>query len=197
MARKPNPITQKEIVDLRRQIEKTNGNSIRNPVDCKDLVLKISKATGKYISESTLKRFLGFHDSGFAPSYDTIKILKEFVSLSKQKKTESSVSMENFVLDFFNPLHFENIKKEDKGFQAACRSIALLLRNNKSLFEKVMSPLAQSKMGRVFYYELFPDYEILSSFQYKGYEAYLENEKSYEGKMFANCLFQKMRPPVI
>ena len=101
----------------------------------------------KYISESTLKRFLGFHDSGFAPSYDTIKILKEFISMSKQKKTESSVSMENFVLDFFNPLHFENIKKEDKGFLAACRSIALLLRNNKSLFEKVMTPLAQVKTG--------------------------------------------------
>ena len=111
MARKPNPITQKEIEDLRRQIEKTNGNSIKNPVDCKGLALKISEATGKYISESTLKRFLGFHDSGFAPSYDTIKILKEFVSMSKQKKTESSVSMENFVLDFliFDVVYTKNI----------------------------------------------------------------------------------------
>jgi hypothetical protein len=108
--------------------------------------------------------------------------------LSNPQKDKGSDSLEKFVLDFFNPSHFESIKNDDKGFEAACRSIAQLLRKNKPLFEKVMVPLAQSKMGRSFYYELFPDYEILSAFQYKGYEYYLENEKSYEGKMFANCL---------
>lgn len=188
MARKPNPITQKEIAELQQQIGKVNSNKIINPVDCKSLAIKITETTGKYISDSTLKRFLGFHNSGFAPSYDTVRILKEYISLSKPQNEWAYDNLEKFVLDFFNPSHFKSIKNDDKGFQAACRSIALLLRKNKTLFEKVMFPLAQSKMGRSFYYELFPDYEILSEFQYKGYEAYLENEKSYEGKMFANCL---------
>ena len=188
MARKPNPIPQKEIDKLQHQIKEVYGSEIINPVDCKRLADKITQTTGKYISDSTLKRFLGFHQSGFAPSYDTIKILKEFISFSEFNTNFSAEHLEKFVLDFYNPSHYVSIKRTDKGFQAACTSIALLLRKNKSLFEKVMTPLAKSSMGRSFYYELFPDYEILSDFQYKGYEAYLANEKSYEGKMFANCL---------
>ena len=188
MARKPNPISKKEIDDIKNLIIKTGDAVVENAADCKKLANRISEVTGKYISESTIKRFLGFQQSEFSPSYDTIRILKDYILKSNHHPSNASDELEHLVLSFYNPAHFENIDKGDKSFQAACRSMALLLRKNQELFEKVMEPLAKSTMGRSFYYELFPDYEILSAFQYKGYEKYVENETTYEGKLFANCI---------
>jgi hypothetical protein len=85
-------------------------------------------------------------------------------------------------------LHFSDLDKSDKSFQIAARSTALLLRKDRLLFEKVMDSIVQSKTGRHFYFELFPDYEILCEFQYKGYLKYLDIEQSYEGKIFGNCI---------
>jgi len=188
MARKTNPITQQEI-DIIKSIIKNNGKiPIENPVDCKALSYHIYAITDKTISESTIKRFFGFHVSNFSPSYDTIRILREYISKTIENTTPDNNQIEKLVIDFFNPHHFENIDKGDKGFHASCRKIALHIRSNPVLFEKIMEPLAKSETGRAFYYELFPDYEILSAFQYKGYEIYLQNEESYEGKLFAHCL---------
>jgi hypothetical protein len=185
MARKKNIVSTSEIASLQKDIKSICSLELENAIDCKNLSNKILLTTGKYLSFSTLKRFFGFNKSDFSLSYDTINILKEYIAIStKQKK----VSVAQVVIDFYTPKHFKEILKSDQSFQAASRTMALLLRENKNLFEETMLPLAQSKIGRAFYFELFPDYEILSSFQYKGYEHYLKHENTHEGKLFANCV---------
>ncbi len=186
MARKPNPISKVEINEIVSLIKIKGSIPINHPVDCKTLSYHINTITGKYISESTIKRIFGFTKNDFSPSYDTINILKQYTELHIKKPNQRSTV--DFIMDFFNPLHFEDINKADKGFQAACRSIAVHLKNDLTLLEQVMEPLAKIENGRRFYYDLFPDYELISSIQYKGYEKYLQHEKSYEGKIFANCI---------
>ena len=191
MPRKPNIVPKKEINDIISTIKKKGSIIIEHSVDCKKLANHIFVVTGKYISESTIKRFFGFNKSKFSPSYDTIRILNEYrkyITLKQSADISDTESVDKLILDFYNPLHFEDIDKSDSSFQAACSKMAIYLRNNPVVFQNIMEPLAKSKMGRVFYYELFPDYEILSDFQYKGYEVYLRYETTYEGKMFANCM---------
>lgn len=185
MARKKNVISKLEIASLQKEIKSNCIIQIENAIDCKNLSNHILLTTGKYLSFSTLKRFFGFNKSEFSLSYDTIKILKEYIALCTNQK---QVSVAQIVIDFYTPKHFKEISKSDQSFQAASRTMALLLKENKNLFEESMLPLAQSKIGRVFYFELFPDYEILSEFQYKGYELYLKYENSQEGKLFACCV---------
>jgi len=185
MARKKNIVSKLEIASLQKDIKSICSLELKNAIDCKNLSNQILSITGKYLSFSTLKRFFGFNKSEFSPSYDTINILKEYIAISKKQK---KVSLAQVVIDFYTPKHFKEISKSDQSFQAASRTMAMLLRENKSLFKETMLPLAQSKFGRAFYFELFPDYEILSAFQYKGYDLYLKYENSQEGKLFANCV---------
>ncbi len=186
MARKPNPISNDEISSIISTIKSQGEIAIHNAVDCKKLSSHVFKVTGEYISATTLKRFFGFTKSEFAPSYDTIKILKQYAAHFNKKS--KSPSLANFITNFFEPFHFEKINKDDKTFHAACRTIAMQLKNDLALLEQVIEPLAKNENGRRFYFDLFPDYEILNTIQYKGYEEYLLHEKSYEGKIFANCV---------
>lgn len=191
MPRKKNTVSTNEILNIKNTILEKGTITIVNAVDCSTLAKHIFSITGKYISDSTLKRFFGFNSSSFAPAYQTIQILSEYISIEINKK-DSLQATADLISDFFNPIHFEKIDRTDTKLQATCRSMAIHLRNNPRLFEKVMEPIAKSKFGRTFYYELFLDYEYLSAYQYKGYEKYLENEKSYEGKLFGNAaLFLK------
>ena len=186
MARKPNPISKEEIRSIINTIKAQGEIAIHNAVDCTKLSFHVFNITGEYISATTLKRFFGFTKSEFSPSYDTIKILKQYAGHFNKKSKSSSLA--NFIINFFEPLHFEKINKDDKTFHAACRTIALQLKNDLPLLEQVMEPLAKNENGRRFYFDLFPDYELISTIQYKGYENYLLHEKSYEGKIFANCV---------
>ena len=186
MARKPNPISKEEISSIIKTIKSQGEIAIHNAVDCTKLSFHVFNVTGEYISATTLKRFFGFTKSEFSPSYDTIKILKQYAAHFNKKSKNSSLA--NFIINFFEPHHFEKISKDDKTFHAACRTIALQLKNDLPLLEQVMEPLAKNENGRRFYFDLFPDYELLNSIQYKGYENYLLHEKSYEGKIFANCV---------
>jgi len=186
MARKPNPISKEEIRSIINTIKAQGEIAIHNAVDCTKLSFHVFNVTGEYISATTLKRFFGFTKSEFSPSFDTIKILKQYAGHFNKKSKSSSLA--NFIINFFEPLHFEKINKDDKTFHAACRTIALQLKNDLPLLEQVMEPLAKNENGRRFYFDLFPDYELISTIQYKGYENYLLHEKSYEGKIFANCV---------
>ena len=186
MARKPNPISKEEIRSIINTIKAQGEIAIHNAVDCTKLSFHVFNVTGEYISATTLKRFFGFTKSEFSPSFDTIKILKQYAGHFNKKSKSSSLA--NFIINFFEPLHFEKINKDDKTFHAACRTIALQLKNDLPLLEQVMEPLAKNENGRRFYFDLFPDYELISTIQYNGYENYLLHEKSYEGKIFANCV---------
>ena len=191
MPRKRNSITEVEIENLRDLIRKNGSIPIKKPIDCRSFADHVHFVTEEHISESTLKRFFGFHNSAFAPSYHTIKVLRKYVAVHISPSRNQD-ELKEFVLNFFKPLHISEISKNDTGYQIACRSIAILLRNNRKLFMEVHEELANNKVSREFYYEQFPDYEVLSEFQYLGYKNYLKYEKGYEGKIFGNCiLFMK------
>jgi len=184
MARKKNPVSKEEIDVILNHIKKNGSISINNPVDCKTLSNHIESITQKRLSDSTLKRLFGFHDSPFSPAYETISILKEYI----EKSTTPNNPTADLIVAFYNPIHFEKIDAADVGFQASCRSIAIYLKENPQLLETVLEPIARSEHGRRFYYDLFPDYDLLTTVQFKGYQHFLLHETSYEGKMFANCL---------
>ena len=82
MARKPNPISKEEIRSIINTIKAQGEIAIHNAVDCTKLSFHVFKVTGEYISATTLKRFFGFTKSAFSPSYDTIKILKQYVPIT-------------------------------------------------------------------------------------------------------------------
>jgi len=189
MARTKHQISNSQIQNIQKNLKAVSTIPIEFPSDCNQLAKQIFQVTNSYISETTLKRFFGFIASDFSPSYETIRTIERFIQL--RQNNQSSISSE-FVLAFYSPMHFEHLNPGDTSFHAACRSIAIELKNNPALFESVMIPLAQSKMGQQFYYELFPDYSILSEFQYKGYEYFLEYANEYEAQIYGRCiLFMK------
>ncbi len=187
MSRIRNSISPETIEDIKNQILRNSHIPIQFPKDCEALSKHMYQVTGKTISASTLKRFLGFHKSAFAPAYDTIRICEEFLNIENNKQS-SIQQTTDLIVAFFNPLHFKKIDKADVSLQATCRSMAIHIRTNAFLFEKAMGPIAESEFGRAFYYELFPDYDRLVDFQYKGFIKYLEHEKGYEGKMYGNSI---------
>jgi hypothetical protein len=133
MARKKNIVSQLEIATLQNEIKSVCTFSIENAIDCKNLSNQILLTTGKSLSFSTLKRFFGFNKTDFSPSYDTINILKEYIAISTKRK---KVSVAQVVIDFYTPKHFKEISKSDQSFQAASRTMALLLRENKNFYVK-------------------------------------------------------------
>jgi hypothetical protein len=187
MARKRNMVNDEELSTLKREIEARLDFKIKFSKDCLKLSEMIYQVTKSYISASTIRRIWGFEKSDFSLSYGTMDILRGFLQMQVSNVSGRS-ELADFVLDFFKPLHFENISQDDKAFQASCRRIALLLRKDQLLFDAVYEQLAQVDEGRKFYYELFPDYEFLSCGQDKGYEAYLNYSTTKSDKIFAHCI---------
>ncbi len=180
-------VNDEELSTLKREIEARLDFKIQFSKDCLKLSEMIYQVTKSYISASTIRRIWGFEKSDFSLSYGTMDILRGFLQMQVSDVSGRS-DLGDFVLDFFRPLHFENISLDDKVFQASCRRIALLLRKDQLLFDAVYEQLAQADEGRKFYYELFPDYEFLSRGQDKGYEAYLNYSTTKSDIIFAHCI---------
>ena len=187
MARKRNSVSEVELSKLKHDIQSRISFEIQFSKDCLKLSELIYQETKSYISASTVRRIWGFEKSDFSLSYGTMEILRNFAynqPLGNLNWSEKA----KFILDFFNPLHFEDIVENDKIFQASCRRVAILLRNDRNLFDEVSSELASSFIGRKFYFELFPDYEFLKSGQDKGFEAYLNHSKSINDKIYGHSI---------
>jgi hypothetical protein len=184
MARTPHILGAEKKKNLMDEIKRNTPFEIHSNRDCQKLAEFIFLVTKDYISVSTLRRLFGFEKSPFHPSQFTIEILEKYIAC-RQKDASTSNGMSNFLLDMFDPIHFTTISSTDESFQAVYRKAAVLLKNNEALFREVMEPLAKMPHGRVFYYDLFPDYEILPSFQYLGYEFYLQYSQTINDKVFA------------
>lgn len=187
MARKRNSVSEVELSKLKHDIQSRIDFEIQFSKDCLKLSELIYQETKSYISASTVRRIWGFEKSDFSLSYATMDILRNFARVQNMPNTNWSEKTK-FILDFFNPLHFEAIDENDKIFQASCRRVAMLLRNDRDLFNEVSSELASSFIGRKFYFELFPDYEFLKSGQEKGFETYLIHSKSIQDKVYGHSI---------
>ena len=187
MARKRNSVSEVELSKLKHDIQSRISFEIQFSKDCLKLSELIYQETKSYISASTVRRIWGFEKSDFSLSYSTMDILRNFARVQAVPNHNWSEKAK-FILDFFNPLHFEEIDENDKSFQASCRRVAMLLRNDRDLFEEVSAELASNYIGRKFYFELFPDYEFLKSGQDRGFEAYLIHSKSVQDKVYGHSI---------
>jgi hypothetical protein len=187
MARTPNDFCSEKKKILIDEIKKNTPFEIRSHRDCQKLSEFIFSVHKKNISASTLRRLFGFEQSAFQPSPFTVEILEKYIDHQKQTKLKS-IETSAFILEMFDPIHFKKISSNDESFHAVYRKAAMLINSNEQLFFEVMEDLASMPNGRMFYYELFPDYEILPKFQYKGYERYLEYSSSKNDRVFALTL---------
>ncbi len=187
MPRRPNPLQELEKNELRNRLEKLIGFQVCCQFDCKLLSSEIECLTNKSISPSTIRRFFNIEFSKFNPSTFTIRTFQEFIA-KKEKQISTSGNFHDFILQFFSPLHFERIDILDPTTHIMYRRIAIELRNNEALFLSISDQMAKNENGRKFYYELFPDYDILAKFQYKGYEKYLQYSQSVNDIVFSTCL---------
>lgn len=184
--RKANSVDPSLLETLRKQVESCLTFQMKYSKDCVRLSSLIFDKTKQSLSSNTLRRFWGFEKSSFSASYATLEFLQRFVQCCQASKSYSDQAL--FVLDFFEPLHFQDIGADDKTFQASCRKIALYLKSNPLVFQEVMIPLAQSALGRKYFYELFPDYSWLKQGLDLGYHHYLAHSVSKNDLLFGHAI---------
>ncbi|MFN4235046.1 MAG: hypothetical protein ACK4IK_09605 [Bacteroidia bacterium] len=199
MARKPNKIDKNTIEKLKEEVSKTFAKPILNPIDCDKLSDDIFSKTKHYISSSTLKRFWGFHHINFYPSYQTLNILSAYCgfdgfhnfNFNKKEKSiisEADIKLLNEIFNETDYLSIKDLKEYDESMQLITRKVALKLRENPKYFESCIKDLAKNKLAQIFYFEHFPDYDILVEYQFKAYEEYLKHKNTCEAKVFGNSL---------
>ena len=196
MARTTNKVSEKEIGRLKKNIVHVFGDKIVYPVDCIRLSDAIFSKTKLYLSPSTLKRFMGFYESGFKPSYQTLDILALYCgydgwnNFNQQKQSIPPISQEElqFFRKIFSIKDYNDITDHDETMQMVSRRIAERLREDPKAFECIVPELAKNKLAQTFYFEHFPDYDNLVAYQYKGYNEYLKHKKTGEAQIFGNCL---------
>lgn len=196
MARKTNKVNTVDVNHLRKEVIKQTAFNIDNPVDCVRLSDAVFRKTKHYISAATLKRFMGFYASGFKPSYQTLDILSIYcgydgwTDYNNPSKTKTTVTNEELALftSFFNIKDYTQISDHDETMQLLSRRIAERLREDPKAFEKIVPELAKNKLAQTFYFEHFPDYDNLVSYQYKGYIEYLKHKTTPEALLFGNCM---------
>ncbi len=196
MARRINEIKKPDLISLQKKVEAVAGFTIKNPVDCEQLSDSIFKKTKFYISSATLKRFMGFYDSGFKSSYQTLDILSIYCghdgwnNFINPTNRDINITDEEitFLKNIFNLKDYNQILDHDETMQMVSRRIAERLREAPESIEKIVPFLAKNKLSQVFYFEHFPDYDYLVSYQYKGYIEYLKHKKTTEAQIFGNCI---------
>ncbi len=196
MARTSNKVSEKQVALLKQELVLKAGFAILNPIDCEKLSDAIYRKTKFYISSSSLKRFMGFHKSDFNPSYQTLNILStfcdydgwnDFINPTKHVEQVSNEEL-TFFKTIFNLKDYNNIPDHDETMQMVSRRIAERLRQDPKAFETIIPELAKNKLAQIFYFEHFPDYDNLVSYQFKGYIEYLKHKKTPEAQIFGNCL---------
>lgn len=196
MARTSNIVSQKQVLLLKQELILKAGFAILNPIDCEKLSDAIYRKTKFYISSSSLKRFMGFHKSDFNPSYQTLDIISifceydgwnDFINPNNHIEPVSNEEL-LFFKTIFNLKDYNTISDHDETMQMVSRRIAERLRQDPKAFETIIPDLAKNKLAQIFYFEHFPDYDNLVSYQYKGYIEYLKYKKTTEAQIFGNCL---------
>lgn len=196
MARTSNKVSEKQVLLLKQELVLKAGFAILNPIDCEKLSDAIYRKTKFYISSSSLKRFMGFHKSDFNPSYQTLNIISifcdhdgwnDFINPTKHVEQVSNEELA-FFKTIFNLKDYNNISDHDETMQMVSRRIAERLRQDPKAFETIIPDLAKNKLAQIFYFEHFPDYDNLVSYQHKGYIEYLKYKKTTEAQIFGNCL---------
>ncbi len=196
MPRKKTYVDTKLIGLLRQKVSTTFGKEITRSFECETLSMRIKEDTGEYLSPQSLRRFLGFLDSGFNPAINSLNILSrycgyfdwdDFVGRSQRQTYVPLTTKEEMALylDFYK-LQLQD--EQDINFHNACRIINTRILNNPALLEGLAKPLAQNPVAQIYFYERFPFIDGLCCGYERSIKLYLQHKKGEEAQVFGICL---------
>lgn len=196
MPRPKNTVNEKHIVQLKELVHQTFGKKITHSFECELVSKDIKKVTGTYISPQTLRRFLGFLQTGFAPSAQTLNAVAAYTGFSNWHSfTEQAVPSQQYqslTLDQESNLYLDFYKIEmkaeaDMNYHNASRNIAFRILFNPALLSKLAPALAKNEVSQVYFFERFPYIDGLCTDYKRSIQLYLQ-KKDQEAQVFGNSL---------
>jgi hypothetical protein len=183
---------------LKKLVETRYGKNIAFSNECEELSVHIKKSIQAIISPQTLRRLLGFIDDDVKPSKRTLHYISMYCGFQNYQelmknlsnKKETAVSEKD---DLFLIKQFYNIELSDNNidinYQRACGNIAKIILKNPSLFEELAGYLSKNPVSQIYFFERYPYISGLCSGYLVHLKKYLQEKKTTEAKLFANCLF--------
>jgi hypothetical protein len=181
---------------LKLSLIESTGTTLKRSVDCDKLAETVSNKTSTHINGISFKRLFGFTKYPFNPSIQTLDIICQFLGFDNWysfeqhhannviiSKKEIEIYSSCFDIDFVN-----DIEPHEGAFQSVSRKIAHRFREDPHTFIRYLPELMVKKQFQIFFAEHFPDYDNLCAYYYLVYESYLQQKKSKEAQLFANCM---------
>jgi hypothetical protein len=196
MPRKKQLIDPAHLQELRQFIYQTFGKPMTHSAECEQLSKEIKRVTGHAISSNTLRRFLGFLDTAFSPSFTTLNVLSIYAGftnwpafIQQQLQGRYQPMSLNQEADLYLGFYQIDMKKEaDMNYHNACKNIALRILSNPALLSHLSSSLAQNPVSQVYFFERFPYVDGLCGEYKRSIQLYLQKKKTEEGQVFGNAL---------
>lgn len=184
--------------DIKKLVETRYGKNIAFSNECEELSMHIKKSIQAIISPQTLRRLLGFIDDGVLPSKRTQHYISVYCGFqnyqelakklsNKTEETESGKDEISLIKQFYNIELSDNTI--DINYQRACGNIAKIILKNPKLFEELSGYLSKNPVSQVYFFERFPFISGLCNGYVIHLKKYLQEKKTTEAKLFANCLF--------
>jgi hypothetical protein len=183
---------------IKKLVETRYGKNISFSNECEELSLHIKKSIQAIISPQTLRRLLGFIDDDVQPSKRTLHYISMYCGFQNHQelvknlshKTKETVTGKD---DLFLIKQFYNIELSDNNidinYQRACGNIAKIILKNPSLFEELAGYLSKNPVSQIYFFERYPYISGLCNGYLIHLKKYLQEKKTSEAKLFANCLF--------
>ncbi len=178
------------------KVYKTFGKTITHSLQCERLCEEIKFVTRKKLGNNTVRRFLGFLNTSFSTSLNTLNILSDYAGYDDWHSfTEKSSNLvyvplsieteSNFYLNFYK---IEIREEGDMNYHNACRNIAFRILFNNALLENLSIQLAKNKIAQIYFYERFPFIDGLASSYQKSLKFYIQNKTDEQALIFGNSL---------
>lgn len=194
MPRPKNTVNEKHVVHLKKLIHQTFGKPLTHSFECELLSKDIKSVTGNYISPQTLRRFLGFLQTDYAPSPRTLNSLASYIGYSHWHSFTEKSSSEyqsltlgqeaNLYLDFYK---IEMKEEADMNYHNASRNVAFRILFNPALLSKLSPALAKNPVSQIYFFERFPYIDGLCTDYKRSIRLYLQ-KKNQEAQIFGNSL---------
>ena len=184
---------------IKKLVETRYGKNIAFSNECEELSLHIKKSIQAIISPQTLRRLLGFIDDDVQPSKRTLHYIsmycgfQNFQELEKNlsDKKEETVSEKDdlFLIKQFYDIELSDNNNIDINYQRACGNIAKIILKNPKLLEELAGYLSKNPVSQIYFFERYPFISGLCNGYLIHLKKYLQEKKTPEAKLFANCLF--------
>jgi len=179
---------------LLKEIQSRFGRDITFASECEELSHHIYKCIHVQISAQTLRRLFGFIKDGTDPSATTISYLLRYCGFDSMQEMLKHSEVHNnsrpgldkirFIKEFYT---IELSEGADYNYQKACGNIARQLLQDPLLLNSLSGFLSSNPVAQVFFFERHPYIDGLCTGYAKFLMLYLQEKKSPEAQLFANC----------